>query len=462
MKCGVFDVDADIKSGTLEAILSSRMDGVMIRRTLRTIGWVAGGLVALAVVLYLIGVVVNWRDAEPSAAATRFANRYRDRPTVADQDNGFVALASFETLTIDPEQRDPGLRQFIRDCTPASSAGCPTAFESADAVFDRWTSAEPELLDRYQQLIAHAGWREAVPVDLAAPLPSYARVMDGQRLLLLKANKLAGSGDYAGAQALLADDIRFWRMALGSSDILISKMIATAALYRHFEVGNEIVRRLPPARAPDILPASWQTPLSNAERSMNRCLTGEWIFTSGVLRTVNSYELTRAESSAPVVEMSLLDRAKERLFAPFYQPQDTINRYAESYEEIGTLLNVPLEQYETLKERSSAHADKLRGAAWPLRSLYNLAGRFVAAAFSSDFASYAVRVGDIEGVRRAALAAVTLRAANVPASGVPTALSSAQLRNPYNDRPFSWDEKDGAIVFRGLQPGERGEHRIRY
>lgn len=79
-----------------------------------------------------------------------------------------------------------------------------------------------------------------------------------------------------------------------------------------------------------------------------------------------------------------------------------------------------------------------------------------------SYVTYAGRVGDVEGVRRAALAAVTLRASGVKAPDVATALSSIQLRNPYNDQPFSWDEKEGAIVFRGLEAGERGQHRIRY
>jgi hypothetical protein len=461
MKCGVFDVDADIKSGTLGRIAGSRMDGVMMRRTLKALGWATGGVIALAIVLYLTALAINWRDAEPSAAAVRLANLYRDRPAVADPDNGFLALASFETLSIDPEKRDPALRQFINDCMTARSAQCPAAFAAGDAVFDLWMSSEPGLLDRYQQLIGHTGWREVVPAGLSARLPGYARVMDGQRLLLLKANKLAGSGDYAGAQALLADDIRFWRMALESSDILISKMIATAALYRHFELGNEVVRRVPAARATNILPASWQTPLSDAERSMTRVFTGEWVYASNVLQEVNPSRHSAAED-AFFGERSLLERARERLLIPFYQPQDTINRCAESYEQISTLLNVPFDRYETLEERIAGYTSERARAAWPPRSPYNLPGRLLLIAESTHPAGYAVRVGDIEGVRRAALAAVTLRAANVPVSGVPTALSSAQFRNPYNGRPFVWDEKDGAIVFRGLQPGERGEHRIRY
>jgi hypothetical protein len=408
----------------------------MIRRILKTLGWIAGAVLALAVVLYLTALVVNRHDAEPSAAATRLANLYRDRPAVADKDNGFVALATFDAMPVDRQKRDSAIQQFIDDCNPGKRA-CASAFETADAVFERWMTAEPELLDQYQQLIAHTGWREAVPEHLSTPLPKYALVIDGQRVLLLKSKRLVAGGDYAGAQTLLTNDTRFWRTMLESSDTLISKMIATAALYRHFELGNEVVRHVPAAQVTNTLPASWQTPLSDAERSMTRCMTGEWIYMSAIVP----------------------DTVQEHTLMPFFQRQDTLNHYAEWHEQIGAMLNVPLKQYGALTERSSRHVSE--ETAWPL-SPYNIIGRILFTSGSTDYASYAVRVGDIEGVRRAALEAVTLRAAGVPASGVATALSNAQLRNPYNGQPFAWDEKEGAIVFRGLQPGERGEHRIRY
>jgi DNA-binding transcriptional LysR family regulator len=54
-----------------------------MRRTLKIIGRVAGGILGLGIALYLTAVAINWRDREPSAAAVRFANLYRQRPVVA-------------------------------------------------------------------------------------------------------------------------------------------------------------------------------------------------------------------------------------------------------------------------------------------------------------------------------------------------------------------------------------------
>jgi hypothetical protein len=60
-----------------------------------------------------------------------------------------------------------------------------------------------------------------------------------------------------------------------------------------------------------------------------------------------------------------------------------------------------------------------------------------------DFGQYARRVADVEGVRRAALVAVTLRSEKVEPSNVSAALAASSLRDPYTDRnaPVAWRER---------------------
>jgi hypothetical protein len=81
---------------------------------------------------------------------------------------------------------------------------------------------------------------------------------------------------------------------------------------------------------------------------------------------------------------------------------------------------------------------------------------------SLNYFDYGARVSDIEGVRRAALAAVSLRASNVRVENVEQALPTSGLTDPYHGRPFEWAATEGAIRFRGLQEGERGEHLLHY
>jgi hypothetical protein len=459
----------------------------MTRKILKAIGWGVGGLAGLCVILYLLAVAINWRDREPSPSAVRFASLHRDLPVLADEDNAFVYLMGFGVspgespsemglkrvtwmqesrggaaldVAKDPlgerpdyrSERDPAIREYLETCGPRPrNSDCATAFDTADRGFDQWMTSENWLLERYKALIAHAGWREPVPFDVAAPLPSYGLVADGQKLLLLHAKVLARKGDHAGVRQLLGGDLRFWRTVFESSDTLISKMIATGALSRHFELGNLVFRDLQPDSVTRAVPVEWQTAISDSERSMLRCLIGEWMFMSGVLRNVAGEVATANEGSVAATALALLTE-------PLYQPQDTINRYAEYFARMVEILSVPFDRYEVAVDQTA----ELATQTFPPRSAYNVIGQVLLGLGMPSYESYARRVGDVEGVRRAALAAVTLRASDVKAHEVAAALSAAPLRNPYNEQPFAWDEKDSAIIFRGLEADERGEHRIHY
>jgi hypothetical protein len=230
----------------------------------RITAWIAGSLLGVIITAYLVAVAINLRDRPPSEEAIRLADAYRNRPPVADSDNAYVYLMGFSVAPEedpfamglkrvswmkrasedgaalsekDPIGERPDIRhrrpqliqEFMEACRSGGVSDCADAFASGDEVFDRWIATERWLLERYRTLIAHAGWMETVPFDVSAPLPDYALVMDGQRMHLLDAMSHARRGDHRIVESLLAQDVRFWRRVLESSDLLISKMIATAA-----------------------------------------------------------------------------------------------------------------------------------------------------------------------------------------------------------------------------------------
>ena len=79
-----------------------------------------------------------------------------------------------------------------------------------------------------------------------------------------------------------------------------------------------------------------------------------------------------------------------------------------------------------------------------------------------NYGQYGARVADVEGVRRAAVLATTLRSRGVAAADVPAQLAASEIRMPYTNGPFAWDLKEGAIVFTGLEASERARHDIKY
>jgi hypothetical protein len=429
----------------------------MLRKVLKAVGWTAASLVGLVVVLYLAALAINWRDREPSAAAKQLTQVSHDRPAVAEKSNGYVYVRQWK---LDPDRRfklSERLQEFLKHCGP-SRPECAAEFDgAADELYAEWTAADSTLLDGYMALTAHTGWREDGALSVEASIPTYSGASEGQRMLLMRARDLAKQGDATAVRTLLERDLQFWRTVLQSSDILITKMIATVALNRNFEWGYVVLRSLPAARQAAAIPAGWRDAISNNERSMERCMAGEWLFASNAIRGAPA-------ESFGVDPTNTVARAVNWLLVPLYQEQDTINRYAEHYLSLARAFEVPLDSYPHVVAEVQERERKLEEELFPFAPVYNLLGSwtFALTLITTDTIEYAVRVGDIEGVRRAALTAATLRASGVEAKDVAAALGSAEQRDPYTNQPFKWDDATRAIVFRGLQSGERGEHRIYY
>jgi hypothetical protein len=431
----------------------------------------------LAVLLYATALAINRHDSEPSPAAVRLSSLYRERPAVADADNAYVYFMGFHAprdrdpfevgrarvawlrRTVDAPLTDsgvdplpnasvtlPALADLVPHCADAGLY-CAGALDVSAAAFDGWLAANGWWLDRYRALLERTAWQENVPTGWGGPFPAYVPVSQVQRALLFDVAVLAERGHAAEVKALLASDIRFWRTVLESSDASLSKIIAVGALRHHFEWGNLALRKFAPASAAAAIPDEWRTPFSDSERSLERVIASEWRSASARL---DRYARDLAERS------SAADRA---LLQPLYQRQDTLNRLADYYGGVYDLVETPLERYPAAVAQASQLTQSTR-TQWVRPTLYNLVGSAVFYAGPSDLADYAARVADLEGIRRGALAAVTLRSEGVLPADLPAALRTKALRNPYDGEPLLWDERRGAIVFRGLEQGVRGEHRF--
>ncbi len=456
----------------------------MLRRTLRIAGLVVGCLVGLGVTAYAVAIAVNWRDQPPSPDALRLKASYDNRPAVADRDNAYVYLLGMEApLGVDPQDlgerrsawlletaeqpfdypgdpltakldytsSDPLVSEFLSKCA-SDSRDCVDAFADSSVVREVWLATHAWLLQRYRGLLGHSSWREQV-FGAARPLPNYAPAIAGQRLLLLEAKALVDRGDVDGAHRLLESDLKFWRMVVESSDIVLTKMIAAAALRQHFTWGALALRGVPPERAASAEPEAWAQPMSASELSLRRTLTGEWMYFSSSVLDLLSPNLVAATDSP-------LTRIDDRLLLPLLKKQDTLNRQAAYLNALAETLDAPLLGFANAADAASQLTEKTADEALPPRSLYNLIGVVALAAAPPDYSSYARRAADLEGIRRAALA--TLHARRVPIAEAAATLAATELRNPFDGRQLIWDPNERAVVFVGLEPGERGEHRFYY
>ncbi|WP_146204332.1 hypothetical protein [Massilia glaciei] len=444
----------------------------------------------LVLVLYLILLAVNWRDQPVGQAAARLAALSTGRAALAEGDNAYVFLMGFQVApNEDPRAwgqkriawsrqmaalpnipdgavppgadtnfkaaRTPEVQALSDACRTAEQA-CVDAIGKGEATIAAWAASERWLFERYRALLAHQAWREDMPYDMRFPMPAFHPVFEGQKLLHLKAWTLAGQGDAAGVKALLEADIRFWRLGLASSEMLISKMIAVAAINRHFSLGALALRRLPAQSAMQAMPQQWLAPVSDAERSMLRPFAGELRFAENALRRTDAPEAMRE------YDVTWGGKMATGVFKPLMQIQDTSNRYAEVLASVEDALRVPYAQLPQALVRASNITDAVAKKGPMPDRMYNPVGDMFLRVGIPDFTNYAARVTDLEGVRRLAALTVGLHSRAVPAAQLRHQLAAADERNPYDGKPFQWDEKTGAILFVGLSEGERGRHAFIY
>lgn len=416
-------------------------------KMLRGTGWIIGGLAGLLAIAYVALLAINRNDEAPSAAALQLESLADNRPALDDSRNAYVPLAGLASGHANRRAaRGAGVSAVVAACTEA--AACEAALRAHPEAVSDWQASEPELLQQYARMLSADGWQQPVATDPSAPLVDFSPALEAQGLHLLSARQSAIAGDAAAVRDALDRDLAFWRRVMASSDLLLTRMVAVAAVERHFQLGQLALGELPAGLALDAVPASWNQPLSDAERSLVRPVAGEWrLVRGGLMSTV------AADDGANGVGWM------SRLAQPLVQPQATLNLFAGNLVELGTLSTRP---YPELAKRVRALGDAQDQTGIEF-TVYNPIGSVLASSQAGSapvYADYIARGTDLEGLRRAALLAATLRGQGVQPDAMQGAVRDATLRNPYDDAPFAWDAAAGAVVFEGLAQGGRGRHAV--
>lgn len=265
------------------------------RRVAAHIAWaVLAALLATAMILWL----ANRHDRPVSAQAQALALTLSGQPPVAHQANAYLYVAGMDAETGmdpvqealarkerelaylaanpaaelaprqgEPRQRSPNATELHQLCKEVDLT-CAQALSNQPARTAAWLSSEQWLLDRYRALLSMPSWREPPMRNHRESFPQFHVALDGQRLFLVELLQLGRNTDPASVRTMLDKDMRFWRRALAGSNMLISKMIAVAAIERNLLSGNVVLSQLPIVRQADAIPASWHAPLTAAERSM--------------------------------------------------------------------------------------------------------------------------------------------------------------------------------------------------
>ncbi len=465
----------------------------LLKNISKLVGWLTASLVMIAFVIYAVLFVINWKDQPPSTLVTEFNKLYQNRSVIQDRGNAYLYLLGFSgdpetdpmelgvrrrdwilqvlgdtdiSLDSDPlvsdynykDKRDESVADLSEACSTID-IHCLTALETNHEVIQHWLGSERWLLDRYKALIKIVDFNEAMPFDVRVPLPSYSVAFEGQKLYFMETWVQAKLGDTEHVNNALHKDLAFWRMVLENSDSLITKMIAIAGITRHLKLGNLVLRNFAQTKSRNIIPTIWFQPVTDDERSMKRTVIGEWLYLDRSIRNATDEEHGPGSLKSLTCDESATDCLSWYFIKPFWQPQDTINLYADQMNTISILFEAPYTELDDVLIRARALDEELNKL--PINT-YNIVGKMTASGSYENYAQYAVRVSDVEGVRRAVVLASELRASTANLTEIVTQLETSAIRNPYNGEAFEWDDDLKAVVFTGLESSERGRHAILY
>ena len=383
----------------------------------------------LALLFLLIAFVffINREDKPPSESVIKLQRIASASTPVKDRDNAFVYVMGFSAS----DNADVMTEGAARVEQMRKSVETPGPTDIAEIRVQEQLQREPaQLIERYERLLEFKQWQEIRQGDPRPLIAAFGRVFEAQRQMYLKALSLEANEDAADCKRMLEKDYRFWRMVLAESASANVKMIAARSIELHFEMGNLVVRRFPPALTMVAIPEGWREPFSSRERSLAKMMANEW----------TSYDLRPDdERSKNLVSM---------LFGSFlYQPQATSNANADRMLRVVGLYD---RDYAAIPQAAAtflATYGTEKKAAADI-GVYNPVGRILLNMEGMDaYTTYGFRVVNLEGMRRVALLASQLRSSGAKGNDVAEGVRTSDLRDPYDGKEFAWDPEQSALLF---------------
>lgn len=431
-------------------------------------------LVLMSVFLVVVILLVNNKDRPPSDLAIKFQQSWDNKQVVDPLENGYLYFLGFDVgKTFDPKTVGAERVQWSKEAIRSSSEEFlmfPQAYEdfqkqipkpiknlidlcgqvSTDCVnninsqrefINQWSGQDLWVIGRYRELIEYKAWLELAEVDVRLPLPNYSDVMKAQRLTFIHAFATMPIDDGESIINLLNQDLRFWRLMLKDTDMLIGKMIAVAAIKNNFLWTNHFLLKMKNTAQLNVDLVALNQPFTEKELSMRRCLIGEWFF---AYRTAD-----------PLAVVDVDNITAKILIKFFYKKQDTLNVVAENLNSIVSELDVPLTSFEkSLQVYQGKEIPKKMFIDYLLNP-YNIAGQYISdTAPASLYTEYVVRTKDLEGFRRGLLLSIGMMGA--------ASMKNSIYSSPYETKPFVLNEEQQSVTVVGLGEGERAKQTYYY
>ena len=457
----------------------------VVRIGLKTLGIIAGALLALILIWFAINLVDEDLKPATQALIASPSNPY------APEDNIYVALVGFDAPSnrsviedgsariadfnraLDSMQADPDKalaylqksdlnKLEFRGDLSSWSLLTSSIWSSTKAHHDQVAAlvkANQELYLRYISLHARHGYFETARPSPMAPIghvPTAARIL----FLADVANRVQ-TGTKKERYAALSDlkeDLLLWRAVLRGNGTLVSKMIACVNLHGDLLLIGDMITDPQTELMPfDSEAASLVSPFSIADWSLGDVFVAEMRVSDSLYREIVQQKYTPRQLADR--EATWWNRTYNAIGLQFFKLHATENLEAEFIEKRRELADADPGEFSRAHLAYEAWLEQRISFTSP-RTLYNPMGKvLVWIGNSGEYEDYILRAYDIAAMQRLVCLAYQIRRQNVRASAVPIFMSqhTEWATHPVNRVPFRWDGEARTLTAlpTGKQPSDR-------
>ena len=322
-------------------------------------------------------------------------------------------------------------------CDAAQNACLSAVQDKADSISVQ-LDAYREDLTRYETLIGYQAYEEILDyrVGMASQFPRYISMIAAQRAWIVRAALAAEAGNLEDALVAVERDIAFQRVMLAGSRTLIGRMVAAANYTRDLAFVADLLQ----TSLIDLKPFAPRLkallkPIDPAALNMDVLIEAEF----GAIKQA----LTMPAVASSVGQGAFYSAIGVRLL---YKPNATVNAAHAYYMRTRDLLRKPP---AALLRDSAAQAAALEDMKfWDY--FVNPVGKVLTRIAMPSFASYALRLHDLDAYNRLLGLAAQIIAADVPKEGIADFVvkSDARFFDPYSGKPMAWDGATGQLSFK--------------
>ena len=370
-----------------------------MRHFFRALKWILFTLLLIPVGGYLILLLVNLQDSEPSAQASAYLEQVNAEEVALSQhleNNPYLYAFGFDA----PKDDDPMAVGLKRYQALKQLGVLERPEKTVDEKFERpeWPIttclkqegylddcaallAETEtlratlndyawLVERYRTLLSLGHWQDDTLFNMYSDLLPIQHLIAAQQLYLVDA--YINGTDSSSLITAIDKNMQFWQQAAERINMLGNKFLAISALKQNMKLGELLVSQMRTEDEDTSLPSLWLAPTAGDVLSLERAKRGEWHF---LTKMTQSYEAGE--------DASITAKVTEALLMPLLQQQDTANRYANFLTGEADIKPCPDDlSLSTLKEYA-----------------YNPMGKFILCSGISSFESYQATANKVESLR---------------------------------------------------------------